>query len=808
MSYSQLVLSQRPSGYWDCASLVSGELEDLTSYNNHAQLVGVETNKKPIIYGPQKSVRLTDNSQITISNNYKVFIRGSEDKSATIELFFNIKDSAMTKHEILSIGQFASCYIISDKIYLEADGRRASIQVGDWDNTQYVAIQYSARSVSMYFNDSDPVSVSLSSDFYFPDATAPSIIIGPSASLDLAIYVNSIALYTYPLLKSEIEQRLSWAGYSSKADRLAISNNAEILNPIQSDSMVSYNYDLMQKNFISQGVSDNVVYENNAISLRSLPPVSIFSNESSLSYTITEDGLSLGPQCFVKLTDIAHCFNGYSNIISQQILLDGLSTKQTILEFGPFSDKSSITIYKSASNKFVLSKISWEDVETVLAQSPDLGSDYTLYFNVALVINNGNVSLIVDEYESSTTKLAVLSNGYEFYVGNSFDIDSPCTSIIKNFSISDYSEDILFTETGRYTLKFNKSFNVSQKGTWEYQLNIPENCISSSVSYNNASKNARLYVNGEEIFEPTFIPQISYSSQERVLFSVELISSDSVTDIPVFSNLNVRMLGSSDVSSGNGVYSITPLSINSTDTYTKVNPYIVKLRETSPLAKPSNLGIKFVSQPNYVSDYLDPNVGEGTTDTWDLDPTRETSGASVGGNKDIKILEFILQLDRAPGDSEEFTILQVRGSAIKIAYNKNGLILNSGYSLYLDGVLCTGGEDILVDEVYHFAVVFTSAQSSRIHLGINNNQDNGISASLGNFAIHETAPASLSDYLAARTQAIFGRYYISKIDTDSLDISDTPVSTQQFYRTEDGKYFEMKELPRVKIVQNLWETLQ
>lgn len=807
MSYSQLVLSQRPSGYWDCASLVSGEIEDLTSYNNHAAITEVETGKKPIIYGPESSVRLTDESTITIINSYKVFLRGSEDKSCTIELFFNVKDSSTTKHEVLKIGTFASCYIISDKIFLECDGKKASIQVSDWDNTQYVAIQYSARSIVLYFNDSDPVSISLAPEFSFPDATPPDIVIGPAATLDLAMYVNSIAIYTYPLLKDEIEQRLSWAGYGSKAERLAIANNAEIINPIYSDGMISHNYNLMQKEIISQGISKNVVYNKNSLTLRSLPPVSVYSGQSDLNYTITEDGLSLSSQSYVKLNDIAHCFNGYNNSISQQILLDGLSTKQTVLEIGPFSDKSNLFLYKSTTNKFVMSRISWDDTEEILAESPDLGIDFTLYFNVGISINNGNVILIVDEYESEPTKLAVLSNGYEFYLGNSFDLDSPLTSIIKNFSINNYSDEIIFTETGEYTLKFNKSFNVSQKGTWEYQFNVPNNCISSIVNYNYANKNARVFVNGDEIIEPSFIPGISYDTQETVLFSVELISSDSLTDIPVIENLTVKLFNASAISSGNGTYNISPLSISSTDTYLKTNPFIIRSTATSPLSKPRNLGIKFISRPNYVADYLDENVEEAVS-TWTIDPTSETSGAVLYGNKDIKLLEFILQLDRYPGEEEEFTILQVSGQNIKISYNKDGLVLTSGYSLYLDGVLCTGGEDIISDEIYYIAVLFTSAQTYPINIGINNTQTSGLSGSIGHMAVHEVEPSSISSYIQSRKQAIFGRYYLSKKDSDSIDLSDTPDATQEYIRTEDGKYFEMKELPRVKIVQNLWETVK
>lgn len=807
MSYSQLVLSQRPSGYWDCASLVSGEIEDLTSYNNHAEISGVETGKKPIIYGPANSVRLTDQSTITITNTYKVFLRGSEDKSCTLELFLNIKDSSTTKHEILKIGSFASCYIISDKIFLECDGKKASIQVSDWDNTQYVAIQYSARSIVLYFNDSDPVSISLSPDFYFPDATSPDIIIGPSATLDLAMYVNSIAIYTYPLLKDEIEQRLSWAGYGSKAERLAIANNAEIINPIYSDGMTSHSYNLMQKELISQGISNNVIYNKNALTLRSLPPVSIYSGQTDLNYTITEDGLSVSSQSYIKLNDIAHCFNGYNNNISQQILLDGLSTKQTVLEIGPFSDKSNLTLYKSTTNKFILSRVSWNDTEEVLAESPDLGIDFTLYFNVGVSINNGNAILIVDDYESEPTKLAVLSNGYEFYLANSFDLDSPLTSTIKNFSINNYSDEIIFTETGQYTLKFNKSFNVSQKGTWDYQFNVPENCISSIVNYNYANKNARVFVNGDEITEPSFIPGISYETQETVLFSVELISSDSLTDIPTINNLAVKLFGSTNISSGNGTYGISPLSLSLTDTYLKTNPFIIRQLATSPLSKPSNLGIKFISRPNYVADYLDENVEE-VVSTWTIDPTSETSGAVLYGNKDIKLLEFILQLDRYPGENEEFTILQVSGESTKISYNKNGLVLTSGYSLYLDGVLCTGGEDLIADEIYYMAILFTSAKSSPINIGINNTQTSGLSGSIGHMAIHEIEPASISSYIQSRQQAIFGRYYLSKLDSDSIDISDIPGATQEYVRTEDGKYFEMKELPKVKIVQNLWETIK
>lgn len=807
MSYSQLVLSQRPLGYWDCASIVSGDLEDLTSYNNHADLFDVETLRKPIIYGPGNSVRLTENSLVTITNSYKIFLTGAEEKSCSLELFFNVKDSTTVEHEILTIGNFLYCYIFSDKIFIESGGKKASIQVSDWDNTQYLCIQYNNRVVSMYLNNADPVSISLGENYYFPDTTPPNIVIGPAATTDLAMYINSIALYPYQLLPDEIYQRMSWAGHSAKADRLAIANNAEILNPVVTSDMISLDYELLQKDFISQGMSNNVLIQDNIITLKTVYPVSIKSDDSSISYDIDFNGLSLGQKSYIKLDNAYYCFNGYNNIISQQVLFDGLSTKQTIFQLGPFIDQSSIHLYKSSSNTIVLERETWEGAVETLATSPSLGSDFSEYFNIAVKINDGVARLIVNQYESSDIQLDMLSNNYDFYLGNSFALDSPLTSKVKNFSINKYSEIVNFTETGLYTLKFNNSFSVSQKGVWEYQLSVPENTISSFVYYNYASKNCSVFVNGEEIITPSFVPNMTYSSGDQILINVELLSSDSVNDIPIFKNFIIRFFQSSYMSSSNGRYRIGPRTMSNTDVYVKVNPFVTKQFYSSPLSKCSNLGLKFTSRPNYVVDSTDPNVNQSNT-SWSIDPEVETSGASLTGDSGVRMLEFIIQLDRFTGVGETFTIFDVSGTSIKMSYDSTGLILSSGYTAYLDGIACVGGEDLELDEIYYMVIVFSSNQTSDINIGIDNNQSNGLCGSVGYFAIHDVEPSNLSTYISSRYQAIIGRPYISKLDTDSLNISDLPETSQEYVRSPDGKYFAMKQLPKIKIVQNKWETIR
>lgn len=812
MSYSQLVLADRPYGYWDCAGLSGGDLEDLTGFSNPAVLSNVQTDKKPIIYGPGACVKLTDNSSITIQNIYKVLFSGSENKPVSIDFFFSIEDSSTTAHTLLSIGNLLTCYVVSDKIYIQSGNIRSGLSIPNWDSSQYVCIIYKNNTISLNLNGSKKTSIYLGDDFSLPDLSPPDLVFGPSADPELPLYLNSIAIYTYEMLPGQMLTRLSWAGYDASADSYAVANGGEVINPISSMDMENLSIDLMDRNTLQNGEYSNILIKDDILTLNPIPPVNVESIDTSLNYSIDIEGISFGGGSFIEIKNPSNFFKGYNNIIRQQVKIDGLATDQSILFIGPFIDDSFIQLYKSSSNTIVCSSISSLDVETILAESSDLGADYSEYFNIALTFQDNYGTLIVNDEESSVFDIPGINTTFKLIIGNGIDYDSPLTSKIKNFSIDNYidGDTVSFDEIGKYCLRFYDSFSVSQTGEWNYRLPIINESISSYVSYNFAAKGIELYVNGSRIIRPGTIPEMIYNSSSSLDIKVLLKTYDSIKDLPVMSELEIKTFDSTYLSSGNGIYSISPIEIDYSESYPKTDPYEIKVKNVSALSRPNNIGINFVRQIEVLPDIDDEPDSE---DPWVPEPNIQTSGGSIVINTEsssdyIEVLEFLVRLNSSPADSEEYSILDVLDYAIAITYSDSGLSLTSGYDLYIDGVLASGGETLEENEFYYLCAHFDSPVSSEIYLGISEDSSLGFNGSMGNFVIHNSTPQNISSYVSSRYNAIIGRPILSKVDNNSIEIFDNSSSTQEFVRSTDGKYFAMKHLPKAKIVQNKWETVK
>jgi hypothetical protein len=809
MSYSQLVLSEKPLGYWDCSLIESGSLSDLTSYNNDATLNNAFTDKKPIIYGPSSSVMLLEDSTIEIENVYNMFISGSEEKNFSIDFFFSILNSSTTPHKLLQIGNFIECYVISDRIYLKSGDQVASVKVKNWENTQYVCIRYGSGSLSLNLNNSGNAAINLGDQFKFTDTTPPSLVFGPSAEYNSPLYINAIAIYGYSLILSEMLMRQSWSMYDSKSERLAIANNADIINPSIDGLTPNFSYSIDTSQRFLEGEGNNIVYKENYITLPSEPPVTLQSLNKNIQYDINLDGLSLSDDTYINLENSYKYFSGDFNIIRQQVELDGLSTKQTIFHIGPMMDRSSIQLYKSDSNTIVLESITSSGSAETISESDDLGSNFDTPFDIAVYFIEGYVTLAVNGVEQSPELSSSPSPGFDFYLGNSFSLDSPLTSRIKNFSIDRYEDgqEIVFTNVGNYTLKFNSSFSVSQYGSWNYQIKIPDNSVTGLVNYNYASKNCNLYVNDAFIQETSLIPNVSYGSENIINVEVELKTDDSFTNPAVFSGVSILTYDSSYISSSNGRYRISPLNKKESEAYVSTDPFLIRLNRVPAINRPINLGIKFKAVLEEEGDYL----GDLEATSWTSEQIQITSGAELIINSDsgeIAILEFLIKLDRVPSVGESFIVFDIEGQSIDLKYSDSGLELSSGYILYVDGQEATEGQELEEFEFYHFLIKFDTEITSTIRLGVNNERTIGLDGSMGFFAVHSSVPAEFSSYVSSRYNSIIGRPVLSKTDPDSLEITDMPQASQVSEYSQDGKYFAMKELPKIKIVQNKWQTVK
>ena len=812
MSYSQLILSDRPYGYWDCASLVSGQVEDLTGFDNHATISNVETNKKPIIYGPGESIKFSSNSTMTINNIYKIFFSGAEYKSASIDLFFSIKDSSTYPHTIFTIGNFMRCYVISDRIFVESGNKRASLRVDDWSSSQYLCVIYKNKSVSLTLNNLTSVSMDLGDDFIFPDSSPPSVVFGPSADPSLPLYINGIGIYTYELQYSQIIKRLSWSDYNGKPELIAIANGSEIINPIDNNSMKNFSINLSKEDILNIGEIKNLVIDGNLLTMNPIPPVSISSTDTSINYSISDSGLSFGGGTFMELSNVDNRIDVYSSIVRFQAKLDGSATNQTPFYLGPFIDGSYIELRKTDSNTFAAFVSSQYDTLTKVLESTDLGTDFSEYFNVSVIFSNNKIKLVVNDDETLEYQVPPLSDNYSFIVGNGPDKNTPFSSIIKNFCIDSYEENEPFgyEENGNYMLRFNNSFSVSQLGYWKYKLPLVSKSVSSNCYWNHGSKNIKIIINGTRMLNPGLIPDMIYTEESEISIEVYLETDDSDRDLPYLSELIIETYDDCYIPSNNGNYLISPLLSQESDSFVKVAPYEIKKDFIAPICRPDNLGIKFKRSSEVIGDDEDEPDLE---DSWVYAPNIETTGATLVINSDesdsqIKVLEFMVKVDSQPAEGNPYSIFDIPGSSISLKYANSGVTTTSGYDLYIDTNLSTSGAFLEDDEVYYVVINFDTPINSDLLFGISGSGSEGFDGSMTGFTINRFDINNFSDYMSKRYQAILGRPYISKKDNNSVNVKDFSSSSQVYETSTDGKYFAMNELPKIKIVQNKWEIIK
>lgn len=806
MSYSQLIFPETPYGIWE---LSGNSPVDLTGRNN-ATHSGCSFGKKPIIYGLDGSTVLNEESTITISNIYKLFLSGSENKEATIEFFFNIPDSDNDEMELLTIGSFARCYIKSDRIYLEANGTNCNILSETWDKTNYVAIIYKKGSLVLKLNDLVEKAITLGETFIFPDSTAPDIIFGPGT--EIPIYLNEIVLYSYAISPEQINKRIELSKFGGNADRIATAISGEIINPQYQSDMEVFSSKISSRDSFESGVYRNIVIEDDYITLQKRLPVSISSGNSEINYTLDINGISFFGESYINLNDISSIFSSTQNVITASLLLDGLSTEQTILEFGPGIDYSSIKLIKSSINKISVIKKSLMGDEEELISSSDLGSDYVSYFNVALIFTYGAIELLVNDLSCGTASISQVTIPLTMYLGNNFNTSLPFTGKIKNFTIDYYDESepkiFSYGDAGLYTLSLQNTLNVSQKGTWSISYPKIMNSVANTISHNYGSKNSNLIVNGKELFSSSFIPDYDYSNPENINIEAVLKTSDSVSELPILDNIFLIAYETTDVVSSGGKYILSGPPDVDDNPYNNIQPYLLTDIVSNPLDRPMNMGCKFIRNISYLGDILD-NPEDGIT----IEPDKNiTSGGRIVINSElstdnIKIIEFLFKLESIPLENQEFTIFSLNESGgPELSVSSTGLIKSGTYDLYIDGVLTNSISNIDINEFYYIAVVFPTSTSKDIYLGINKNLQNLFNGSISNIVINSTSPSNVQSYVNYRYEAMKGRNKITIYDTDPISLSDDSGTAKTYIISSDGSTFSMNELPKIRIIQDSWES--
>lgn len=584
------------------------------------------------------------------------------------------------------------------------------------------------------------------------------------------IFISDIGLYSYDIGS---EKRLSryFYGTVDNKDELAIEYGADILGINYSSELSETEINIISPENIINSDLDNITYNETSLLMSTLSTESISIGSDGGEATLNSNGIKFSLSAFLPLSQIDGYFNPISSTIRMQTLFDTNSGDGTALLIGGVLDSYGLSLRKR-SNKLQLVLI--EDISDdpeLLCETSTLSDGLV---NIAINLENQIVSIKLGSEEFTSIAIPAITSNATISIGNIPESLDAYPDYIRNFAIDNLTNfnNIDWIETGRYMLRLNDSLNVSQKSIFSYSSPTLLQANNSIVTFNTSSQN-RVRINNVDIKDITYIPNFNYSNPEPVDIEVTLISENSSTDRKVLNNFYISSYNSESILS-----STSKFSLNSNDGQN--SPYIMNVISSNILSHDDNLGLRF--------DKLN------------------SSGCKIVCNDDnsYEAIELVFKINLTPNSGEIYTIIDISGeSNINLKYDNSGLIKNGVYDLYIDGELVSNTSliDIYPGEIYHAILHFSTQLSADAHIGSNKTLQEKLDGTIGKINIYSTAPSDLNSFSLEKYLDLIGTN-TKTIVGGSASITDSSL-TQEYLRDSLGEYYQMINLPKVRIVSEI-----
>ena len=594
------------------------------------------------------------------------------------------------------------------------------------------------------------------------------------------LFISAIGIYSSAMTRDRILKRISYAT-QDVSDSLSIKFSGDRIDPQYNSVYSTKEVDITSIAKIDQISSQNLVYTNNGFYMPTVKPSLVEFGLYGGSYDLDSTGISFSGDCHIGIENVDSYFNPYSSTIRLQVQIDSSSGDGTLLSITPIVNNYAICIVKELNKIIGLVLRDFDDTEPqILFESETLVSGE---YNIGLNFEELTMSAIVGEEEFIDINIPNIETYTGIFIGNLPSSENAFPDKIRNFCIDPITnfDEIDWYSPGLYMLRFNSNLNVSQKAYLEYVSSELVQSNNSIVTFNDASK-PYLLINDEIVYEPSNIPAINYTIPESIKIYAELFTEDAYTDNPKLNNLYASSFNSDFITSSLSNFQIVP-NVNGQSVMLN-NPYVIKSRATNILGHDSNIGLRF-----------ERGVSTGCR--------------VVKTSVNYESFELIFKINKYPNSSEAYNIFDLSGvSGLGLSYSSSGLSKYGTYDLYIDGQLVSSPSSKVIEigEFYHLFVVLSDSSDSNIHLGNNKSSTNMINGSIGKICVYENTPPSPATFTSDKYQDIIGRISRS-IQAGSLSISDEPSASQTYYRSGNGDYFEMLDLPKVKFVASSWEEI-
>lgn len=593
------------------------------------------------------------------------------------------------------------------------------------------------------------------------------------------LFINGVALHPRDILPGSRQKRIDYATIDSD-NQLAVEEQADIFDLRYSSYPSAKEVNMINEIDLAQ--ESNSLTGTNSVYNNPLNSESVIIGLNGGTANISEYGLVLTQSAYLPVTQSSDAFDVNSGTIRLQTKFDTTTGNGYLLFIEGVFNYYGIALRKYNNKIQGLLLSDYDEIAETLFETQALTSG-----NISIALNFSGLSMSakVGSQEFENIFIPTISEGASITIGNIPEISNAYPDPIRNFAIDPLTEfiDIDFIKTGKYMLRLTEDFNVSQRSEFNFSI-IPNVIGTNSVFTINTAGNNQIILNSIPVNQNINIPDFSYDTIEEINATVVLETNDSSTGYQSFNSAYLAIFDSSSLNSSLGNYSLTH-NILFEDVYQDVyvdeyggyitNPFVIQTINSNILSHDDNLGIRFLKQ--------------------------QSSGCKILNNNSVgRCLEFVFKINIPPNRSEVYNIFDIEGSSnISLKLNKSGLVKSGTFDIYIDGEQVTNisSVDIVPGEFYHLFIVFPSTLTSNIFLGKDKTYENCIDGSIGKLNIYTEVPANLSTFIQNKYRDIIGRITRS-VNGDLLTIRDFE-STQQYSRSDDGSYYEMIKLPKVKI---------
>lgn len=584
------------------------------------------------------------------------------------------------------------------------------------------------------------------------------------------LFISSIGLYSYDIGDQKRLYRIQYALYDDD-DLMAIEYGADRFNLNYSNNLSVSEFNILsEENIVNSSIS-NLVYGETSLSMTPLSTESVEVGSDGGAVVLNKNGIKFSTSAFLPLSQINQYLNPVSSTIRFQTVFDQSSGDGTALLIGGVYGSYGIALQKR-TNKLRIVKISDP------LSSPEVLCETTTItnglINIAINLENQKFSAKIGSETFTNIAIPAISSGGAVVIGNMPEYSDSYPDYIRNFAVDNLTEfsNINWISTGKYMLRFNANLNVSQKSTFIYESPTPQSASNTILTFNTSAQN-NIYVNNELINDVSHIPNFNFASPESITVEINLETDDSSSDRKTINNLYMSLYDSDGLASSLSNF-ILGNNISSN------NPFIMNTISSNILSHDNNIGLKF--------DKL------------------SSSGCKIVPENSVtyEVIELVFKINKIANRGEQYTIFDLSGgSDINLMYSNSGLTKNGTYDLYIDGELISNISNINVfsGEIYHLIAVFPTAISNTIHLGKNKIGSSPMDGSLGKINIYTNPPQNISVFAENKYLDILGKVKKNLIGA-TASITDTSL-TQEYIRDINGEYFEMRNLPKIKIISEI-----